>query len=403
MNTLRFLTAGESHGPKLTAILEGMVAGLPITAAAINRELARRQQGYGSGGRMKIEQDEAHVTAGVMAGHTTGGPISLEIANLDYRAWATKDAPPMTIPRPGHADLTAALKYGYRDLRLALERASARETAARVAVGAICKAYLAQFGVTVGGYVISIGPVEATLPDDLPYADRFALAEANDVRCPDPAAADAMRCTIWDVMQARDTVGGIFEVIALGLPPGLGSHVHWDRRLDGRLLAALGSIPAIKGVEIGPAFANARLRGTQVHDEIVLTHVPGASQVPGTSRLGRASNRAGGLEGGITTGEPLVLRAAMKPIATTLTPLGSVDLATGEPAATRYERSDFCAAPRAVVIGEAMVAYVLADELMGKLGGDSLAEQLPRFAALPRGRLEELPMDNVAWRFGYEV
>ncbi|MCX6028755.1 MAG: chorismate synthase [Chloroflexi bacterium] len=403
MSILRFLTAGESHGPKLTAILEGMVAGLPVTAEAINRELARRQQGYGSGGRMKIEQDEVHIAAGVMAGYTTGAPIGLEIANLDYRAWATKDVPPMTVPRPGHADLTAALKYGYRDLRLALERASARETAGRVAVGAICKAYLAQFGIIIGGYVTAIGAVEADLPEELAYAERFARAEAGDVRCPDPAAADAMRRHIWDVMQARDTVGGVFEVIALGLPPGLGSHVHWDRRLDGRLLAALGSIPAIKGVEIGPAFANTRLRGTQVHDEIVFSHVPGTCEVPGTSRLGRASNRAGGLEGGITTGEPLVLRCAMKPIATTLTPLGSVDLATGEPTTTRYERSDFCAVPRAVVIGEAMVAYVLTDELMGKLGGDSLAEQLPRFAALPRGRVDELPMDDVAWRFGYEA
>jgi chorismate synthase len=392
MTLLRFLTAGESHGPRLTAILEGMIAGLPLAAAAIDAELARRQQSYGSGGRMRIEQDAATITAGVMGGVTTGAPISLEIANKDYRAWAAKDIPPMTTPRPGHADLTGALKYGYRDLRPALERASARETAARVAVGAICKAYLAQFGVTIGGYVTAIGEIEANLSDDLPYAERFARAEANDVRCPDTDAAAAMHQRIWDIMQARDTIGGVFEVVALGVPPGLGSHVHFDRRLTGRLLAALGSIQAIKGVEIGPAFANARLPGTQVHDEIVLND----------GALARRSNRAGGLEGGMTTGEPIVLRAAMKPIATTLTPLRSVDLATGEPAATHYERSDFCAVPRAVVVGEAMVAWVLADELMRKLGGDSLAEQLPRFTALPRGRLDELPMDNESWRFGYE-
>ncbi len=395
MSPLRFLTAGESHGPKLTAILEGMIAGLPLTAEIINRELARRQQGYGSGGRMKIEHDTAMLTAGVLAGVTTGAPIGLEIANLDYRSWAEKEIPPMTVPRPGHADLTATIKYGYRDLRPALERASARETAARVALGAICKAYLAQFGITVGGYVTAIGEVEATLPDDLTYAERLARAEANEVRCPDPAAADAMRRLIRDVMQARDTIGGVFEIVALGVPPGLGSHVHCDRRLSGRLLAALGSIQAIKGVEIGPAFANARRRGTQVHDEIV--------QEGDEGKLGRAGNRAGGLEGGITTGEPIILRAAMKPIATTLTPLRSVDLATGEPAATRYERSDFCAVPRAVVVGEAMVAWVLADALLEKLGGDSLAEQLPRFALLRRSRLADLPMDNAPWRFGYEA
>jgi len=403
MPSLRFLTAGESHGPKLTAILEGMVAGLPIGAEAINGELARRQQSYGSGGRMKIERDTVQITAGVMAGVTTGAPIALEVANLDYKSWATKEIPPMTVPRPGHADLTAAIKYGYRDLRPALERASARETTGRVAVGAVCKAYLGQFGITIGGYVTSIGDVETALPDDLRYPERFALAEESDVRCPDAAVAEAMRKLIWDVMQAKDTLGGVFEVVALGVPPGLGSHVHFDRKLDGKLLAALGSIQAIKGVEIGPAFANAGRRGTQVHDEIELSNVTGTSEVPVTSRLRRASNRAGGLEGGITTGEPIVLRAAMKPISTTLSPLQSVDLTTGQPSPTRYERSDFCAVPRAVVIGEAMVAWVLADALLEKLGGDSMDEQRPRFAALRQSRLEDLPMDNAAWQFGYEA
>jgi chorismate synthase len=413
MTQLRFLTAGESHGPVLTAILEGMVAGLPLVAEAINRDLARRQVAYGAGGRMKIERDAARITAGVMGGLTTGAPIGLEVANLDYKSWAERDVPPMTIPRPGHADLTAAIKYGYRDLRPALERASARETTMRVAVGAICRAYLAQFGITVGGYVTSIGDVDAAIPDDLPYAERFALAETSDVRCPDAAAAEAMRTAIGETMQAKDTLGGVFEIVALGVPPGLGSHVHFDRKLDGQLAAALMSIQAIKGVEIGPAFANARLRGTQVHDAIVLTHsgaelaeAPTAvqqTQGAGEGRLlGRATNRAGGLEGGITTGEPIVLHAAMKPIATTLTPMQSVDLATGQPAPTRYERSDFCAVPRAVVIGEAMVAWALADALMAKLGGDALSEQLPRFASLRRSRLENLPMDNTPWRFGYE-
>lgn len=394
MSNLRFLTAGESHGPALTAILEGMIAGLPVRAADIDRDLARRQIAYGAGGRMKIEKDSVRITAGVAAGLTTGAPISLEVPNLDYKAWAEKDVPPMTIPRPGHADLTGAIKYGYRDLRLALERASARETTMRVAAGAVCRAYLAQFGITVGGYVTSIGPVEAPPPADMPYAERFAAAEANDVRCADPAAVDPLRAAVWDAMQAKDTLGGVFEVVTLGVPPGLGSHVHFDRKLDARLAAAMMSIQAMKGVEIGPAFHNATLRGTEVHDEITLA---------ADGELRRATNRAGGLEGGVTTGEPIVLRVAMKPISTTLTPLMSVDLATGQPAPTKYERSDFSAVPRAVVIGEAMAAWVLADALMEKLGGDSLAEQLPRFAALRRSRLADVPMDGATWRFGYEA
>jgi chorismate synthase len=391
---LRFLTAGESHGPELTAILEGLPAGLPVDGEAVAHELARRQQAYGAGGRMKIEQDRARITAGVMAGRTTGGPIALTILNKDWKNWANRAIKPMTIPRPGHADLTGAIKYGYRDLRLALERASARETTARVAVGALCKQYLAAFGIRVQGYVVAIGSVQADLPDDLPYEERFARAESNDLRCPDPAAVEAMRQLVWDCMQAKDTLGGVFEVVALGLPPGLGSHVHWDRRLGGRLLGAVGSIHAIKGVEIGRAFANATRFGTEVHDELF---------VDAEGRLYRRTNRAGGLEGGITTGEPLIVRAAMKPISTTLNPRRSVDLATGQPALTVYERSDFNAVPRAVVVAEAMVAFVLADALLEKLGGDSLDEQRPRFEALRRGRLQDLPMDNLPWHFGYEL
>lgn len=343
---------------------------------------------------MKIEQDRARITAGVMAGRTTGGPIALTIANKDWKNWANRDIKPMTIPRPGHADLTGAIKYGYRELRLALERASARETTARVAVGALCKQYLAAFGIRVQGYVVAIGAVQADLPDDLPYEERFARAESNDLRCPDPAAVEAMRQLVWECMQAKDTLGGVFEVVALGLPPGLGSHVHWDRRLGGRLLGAVGSIHAVKGVEIGRAFANATRFGTEVHDELF---------VDADGRLYRSTNRAGGLEGGITTGEPLVVRAAMKPISTTLNPRRSVDLATGQPALTVYERSDFNAVPRAVVVAEAMVAFVLADALLEKLGGDSLDEQRPRFEALRRSRLQDLPMDNLPWRFGYEL
>lgn len=391
---IRFLTAGESHGPELTLILEGMPAGLPIDPAGIAQELARRQTAYGAGGRMKIEQDRARITAGVMNGRTTGGPIALTIANKDWRNWATKDIPAMTTPRPGHADLTGAIKYRYRDLRLALERASARETAARVAMGALCKHYLGQFGARVGGYVLAIAQAQADIPADMPYEQRFELAESNDLRCPDLAAVERMRRSVWECMQAKDTVGGVFEVVGLGIPPGLGSHVHWDRRLSGRILAAIGSIHAIKGVEIGPAFANAGRFGSQVHDEIFRD---------AEGRLIRKTNRAGGLEGGITTGEPILVRAAMKPISTVLNPRQSVDLATGAAAPTTYERSDFNAVPRAVVVAEAMLAFVLADALIEKLGGDSLEEQRPRFAALSRAHLDDLPMDNAPWRFGFDA
>jgi chorismate synthase len=402
---LRFLTSGESHGPGLTAILEGMPAGLPLSADDLALDLARRQTSYGAGGRMKIEQDRARLLGGVMAGQTTGAPIALFIENKDYAKWREREIEPMTTPRPGHADLTGAVKYGYRDLRLALERASARETAARVAVGAVCKALLAQFGVQVGSYVTAIGGVQADPARlaELSYAQRFELAEGNDLRCPDLPAVELMRQRVWDTMQAKDTVGGLFEVIGLGLPPGLGSHVHWDRRLSGRLHGgAVGSIHAIKGVEIGPAFENAARWGTQVHDEIFLAGEGNSGELGGAQpdgRLVRRTNRAGGLEGGITTGEPLVLRVAMKPISTTLNPLRSVDLATGQADATTYERSDFNAVPRAGVVAEAMVAFVLADALLEKLGGDSLAELRPRFDALRQARLEDLPMDGTPWRF----
>jgi chorismate synthase len=386
---LRFLTAGESHGPGLTAILEGMPAGLPLNGEDVDRHLRRRQKGFGSGGRMRIEKDKVRFTGGVMNGRTTGAPIAMQLENRDWANWRDKEITPMTIPRPGHADLTGSIKYGYRELRLALERASARETAARVAVGGVCQRLLAEFGVSVGCYVVQIGPVTAALSPELPYEARFAQAEESEVRCPVPEASEAMLETIRAAMSARDTLGGVFEVVALGVPPGLGSHVHWDRRLSGRLMAAVGSVQAIKGVEIGPAFANAKLCGTQIHDEIFLE----------AERLVRYTNRAGGLEGGITTGQPLLVRAAMKPISTTLTPLRSVDLATGAAGETRYERSDICAVPRAAVVGEAMVAIVLADALLEKLGGDSLDEIRPRFDALRQGRLDELEMDNVNWRF----
>ncbi|MEA3336554.1 MAG: chorismate synthase [Chloroflexota bacterium] len=393
---LRFLTAGESHGPALVAILEGMPAGLSLSSDDLALDLVRRQKAYGAGGRMKIERDRAMILSGVMAGHTTGAPIALLLENRDYEKWRDRDIEPLSTPRPGHADLTGAIKYGYRELRLALERASARETAARVAVGGVCKALLAQFDIRVSSYVTAIGGVEVDWQRmaSLVYQDRFLVAERNDLRCPDQEVLPAMRERVRICMQDKDTVGGTFEVVSLGLPPGLGSHVHYDRRLSGRLMGAVGSIQAIKGVEIGPAFENATLPGTQVHDEIFIDEA--------TGELIRESNRAGGLEGGITTGQPLLVRAAMKPISTTLSPLRSVNLATGESELSRYERSDFNAVPRAAVVGEAMVAFVLADVLLEKLGGDSLDDLRTRFESLRRNRLSDLPMDDVPWQFGFE-
>lgn len=391
---LRFLTAGESHGPVLTAILDGLPAGLELSIEGINGELARRQTGYGSGGRMNIEQDEIQITSGIAAGKTTGAPIALTVVNRDYKNWREKDIAPMTTPRPGHADLTGAIKYGYRELRIALERASARETTMRVAAGAICKQLLSQFGITIGGYVTQIGDVVAAIDPDMPYAERLVAAEASDVRCPLPEAADRMHAAIHQVKVDKDTLGGVIEVVALGVPPGLGSHVQFDRRLDARIVAALVSIHAMKGAEIGSAFENAGKRGSEVHDEIAITE---------EGALVRRTNRAGGLEGGITTGEPIVARVAMKPISTVMKALRSVNLATGEEENTVYERSDFCATPRAVPICEAMLALVIADALLEKLGGDSIAEMLPRLHALRRAHIADLPMDNREWRFGYPV
>ena len=381
---LRFLTAGESHGPALTAIIDGLPAGLTLDAAQINLDLARRQHGYGAGPRMKLETDTARILGGVMEGRTTGAPLALLIENSDHARWKGKSVQAFPTPRPGHADLTGALKYGYSDLRPALERASARETAARVAVGAACRALLAEFGIRVGGYVVSIGPVDASL-DEMAFEERIQSALESDVSCPDPQAAARMQAAIREVMSARDTLGGVIEVVALGLPPGLGSFAQWDRRLEARLGAAILSVQAIKGVEFGPAFENARLPGTQAHDPIRLQD----------GRLERPSQRSGGLEGGVTTGQPLVLRAAMKPIATTLTPQPTVDLSSGAETDTHYERSDFCPVPRAVVILEAMAAFVLADALLEKVGGDSLDEMRPRFAALRQARLEDLHIDGL--------
>lgn len=366
---LRFLTAGESHGPELVGIIEGLPAGLPIGHDAIAAALRRRQLGYGRGGRMKIEHDEAEILTGVADGLSTGAPVALRIVNRDYANQQARPQPPLTVPRPGHADLVGAIKYGHDNLRLVSERSSARETAMRVAVGAVAQALLGQFGVSIGSFVQAIGGVQATIPA-LPWPDLLALAEESDVRCPDPVAAAAMRERIDEARRNKDTAGGVFVVVAQGVPVGLGSYVHWDRRLDGRLAGAVMSIQAIKGVEIGDGFALAALAGTQAQDAIVP-----AAGAPGWAR---PTNHAGGIEGGVSNGQPIIVRAAMKPIPTTATPQPSIDLATGAAVPSQYLRSDNCAVPAAAVVGEAMVAWALADALVEKLGGDSVREMKGR-------------------------
>jgi chorismate synthase len=333
---------------------------------------------------MKLERDTAQILSGVMEGVTIGSPLALLIGNKDHEKWAGIAIEPFIIPRPGHVDLIAALKYGYSDLRPGLERASARDTAARVAVGAICKHFLAQFGIQVGGYVTALGDVTADLAAGNLY-ERITQAETSAVRCPDPKSSDLMLDAIQDAIKEKNTLGGIIEVVALGLPPGLGTYMQWDKRLDARLAAAVISVQAIKGFEIGSAFANASQKGTQTQDAI---HLDPNGQIT------RPTMHSGGIEGGMSTGEPLIMRAAMKPIATTLTPQTSINLATGEPTQTKYERSDFCPVPRAVPVIESMVALVLADSLIEKLGGDSMHEMQPRFKNLRQARLDDLQINN---------
>jgi chorismate synthase len=378
--TFRFTTAGESHGRGLVAILEGIPAGLPLAADPVNAELKRRMGGYGRGARMKIEADQIEWLAGVRAGETLGSPIAMLVWNRDWEHWQDVMAPEadapgggggaerrrqVTRPRPGHADLAGSLKYDRQDARDILERASARETVARVACGAVCKVLLDQFGVEIGSHVAELGGVTAKYLSPLPSPLNQA-SDSSPVRCLDPEAEAEMIRRIDAAKAAGDTLGGVVEVVALGAPVGLGSHVSWDRKLDGRLAQALMSIPAVKGVELGLGFEAARRKGSEVHDEIL----------PG---LARATNRAGGTEGGMTTGEPLVARVAMKPISTLMSPLRTVDLKTGGPAQAQSERSDVTAVPAMGVIAEAMMALVLAQALLEKFGGDALSETKRNF------------------------
>ncbi len=382
----RYLTSGESHGKRLTTIIDGMPSGLRISAADINTDLRRRQGGYGRGARMAIEKDVVEITSGIRHGVTLGSPIGLTVENRDWENWegpmnseaiAVKDKKQVTKPRPGHADLPGALKYDHRDVRNILERSSARETAARVAAGGVARRFLDEFGITVRSWVVGLGGVSAEVTG--PPARLFKAAEASPLRCPDKIATEAMKRTIDLAKENGDSLGGIFEVSATGVPPGLGTHVQWDRKLNARIAMAIMSIQAIKGVEIGMGFDAARNPGSRVQDEIFYRAAKaGRKKVggfwPETGGFYRKTNNAGGLEGGTTNGEPLVLRAAMKPIPTLYKPLRSVDIGTKKPYKASVERSDVCAVPAASIIGEAVVAIELADAFLLKFGGDSIRE-----------------------------
>lgn len=372
---MRFLTAGESHGPQLVAVVEGMPAGFDIDPAKINHELARRQKGYGRGGRMAIERDEVRIVSGVRFGQSLGSPITMVVENLDYKNWIKRmsidprdrdEGRPVTRPRPGHADLAGVLKYNLDDIRNVLERASARETTARVAVGGLARQVLEAFGVDLLGYVVSIGQIKAKAPDHMAIAELRAVTEASQVRVADPEAERAIIAEIDACKKTGDTLGGVVEVTVTGLPVGLGSHVHWDRKLDGRLAYALLSLQAVKGVEFGMGFEAAAVRGSQLHDEI--------GYDAGARHFTRLSNNSGGTEGGMSTGEPLRVRVAFKPLSTLMQPLHSVDIKTKAASVGTIERSDVCAIPAAAVIAEAAVAFELANSFLEKFGGDSLTE-----------------------------
>ncbi|WP_422774717.1 chorismate synthase [Plantactinospora sp. WMMC1484] len=376
---LRWLTAGESHGPALVAVLEGLPAGVEVTSEEIVRQLGRRRLGYGRGARMAFEQDEVEIVGGLRHGVTLGSPVAVRVGNSEWPKWRTVMAADpvdpellaaqarnaaLTRPRPGHADLAGMQKYGHTDARPILERASARETAARVAVGTVARALLRQaFGIEIVSHVVELGPVAAK-PGLQPRPEDAERIDADPLRCLDPEASARMVAEVDAAKADADTLGGIVEVLAYGVPPGLGSHVQWDRKLDARLAAALVSIQAIKGVEIGDAWQQARSRGSVAHDEIV----------PTATGVRRVTDRAGGLEGGITTGEPLRVRAAMKPISSLNRALSTVDVATGEPATAINQRSDVCAVPAAAIVAETMVGLVLAEAALEKFGGDSVAE-----------------------------
>ncbi|RLA94495.1 MAG: chorismate synthase [Deltaproteobacteria bacterium] len=377
---LRFLTAGESHGKSLTVIIEGFPADVPIQKEAIDRDLARRQISYGRGKRMEIEKDQVEITAGVRWGKTLGSPISLTISNKDWVNWQVKmsiqkedadESLRVTRPRPGHADLAGALKYNQKDIRNVLERSSARETAARVAVGAVCKLLLKEFDIHFYSFTRAIGGISANLTG-MSLSKIASRAESSEVRCADNEAAKKMKARIDEAKKRGDTLGGVVEIVVTGVPPGLGSHVHWDRKLDGRIAQSLMSVQAVKGVEIGLGFESAQRFGSQVHDEIFFE--PPLDKGKPCWGFYRKTNNAGGIEGGISNGEPVVVRCAMKPISTLMKPLKSVDIISKKPEEATVERSDICRVPSLAVIGEAVVAFEIARAFLEKFGGDSLPE-----------------------------
>jgi chorismate synthase len=390
MSTLRFMTSGESHGKALVGIIEGIPSGLPLAADDIDRDLKRRQCGYGRGGRMKIESDHAEILSGVRWGKTIGSPVTLLIKNRDYKNWAegmSTDAiyegsiPAVTRPRPGHADLAGAIKYGSRDMRNILERSSARETAMRVGLGAVAKKFLSEFDIHVGSYVVQVGKQKTEIRNVHLKAKElleiFRKAEKSPVRCPDEEVTKKVVKLIDRTLREGNSLGGIFEVFVTGVPVGLGSHVQWDRRLEGRLARALMSIQAIKGVEVGLGFEMSTKPGSEVMDEIFCSAKGKAQRAKSENAIGgiyRKTNNAGGIEGGMANGMPITLRAAMKPIPTLRKPLRSVDILTKNPVKAAYERSDICAVPAASVIGEAMTALTIADAFLEKFGGDSITE-----------------------------
>jgi chorismate synthase len=382
---LRYLDAGESHGKGIACVVEGMPRGIPLVAAYIESELSRRRAGYGRGARMGLEQDRVEVISGIRAGHTLGSPIAMLVINAEYGKWreimavdGDVRAEAVTAPRPGHADLAGALKYGTRDLRDILERASARETVGRVCAGAVAKRFLEELGIGVFSHVLEVGGVGVEPGAVAPSGDELRRADSDAMRCLDEECSGRMREEVDRARDAGDSLGGIFQVVVLGLPAGLGSHVHWDRRLDARLAAAVMAIQAVKGCDIGDGFGLAKMRGSQAADEIL--HAPGRG-------FYRLANHAGGIEGGMSNGEPLLIRAAMKPIPTLPRPLRSVDIVSKEAAEAAVERADVCAVPAAAVIAEACVAFVLADAVLEKTGGDSMEEIGERYRVMAGGQI----------------
>ena len=389
---IRFLTAGESHGPELTGIIEGVPAGFTITKDFIDSYLQRRQKDTGSGGRMNIESDEVFISSGVVNNISTGAPIALRIKNKDWENWKDKDIEPYVVPRPGHADLIGTAKYDLNDIRLVLERSSARETAMRSAIGAIAMQILEAMDISIYGYVSSIGKVEYRYLNDFPLAQMRKLTDNSPVSCPDSDKSKQMEKEILEARKKKDTLGGSITTIATGVPPTLGSYVHWDKKLDAKLARILMSIQSVKAVEVGDGIESSKNYGTSVQDQYVLNE----------KEIKKESNNLGGFEGGMTNGENIELTAYLKPISTTLTPIKSVNLAKKEETETVYERSDTCAVPRAVPIFESAMALEILNAVLDKTGGDNKKEIIKNFENIPNLNIDEFDLDNKVWKFGYE-